>query len=76
MERYADPRHPMEEMVALRVLKIVEPVKDLIKDYDGYVQRPSEGVLIQRSKYTPTLSLKTSMKGAAILPHNFEDLDF
>ncbi|KAF8347418.1 hypothetical protein F5887DRAFT_1281109 [Amanita rubescens] len=60
--------------VALRVLEIVEPVKDLIKDYDGFVHRPTEGALIQRSKYIPMTSLKTTMKGAVILPHNFEDL--
>jgi hypothetical protein len=74
MERYTDPQHPMKEMVAFRVLKIVEPVKDLVQDYDGYVQRPSEGVLIQRSKCPSAFSLKTTMKGAAILPYNFGDL--
>jgi len=74
LERYVRPQRPEKEMVALRVLKIIEPVKDLIKDYDGYVQRPSEGALFQRSKYTPVSSLKTLMNGVATLPHNFEDL--
>ncbi len=60
---------------SLRVLKIVEPVKDLIEDYDGYVQRPTEGALMQRSdSYIPVKDLKTSMKDAALLPHNLEDL--
>ena len=61
-------------MVALRVLKIVEPVKDLIEDYDGYIQRPAEGELIQRTGSIPMRSLRTSMKDAAVLPHNLEDL--
>ncbi|KAF8347401.1 hypothetical protein F5887DRAFT_30134 [Amanita rubescens] len=69
-----EPRRSKIEKVALRVLKIVEPVKDLIEDYDGYVQRPTEGALIQRSYYFPAAELRTSLKDAAVLPYNFEDL--
>jgi len=74
LERYVRPQHPEKERLALRVLKIVEPVKDLIEEYDGFVQRPTEGALIQRLDYVPLSSLKMSMKDAAVLPHNFEDL--
>ncbi|KAF8347386.1 hypothetical protein F5887DRAFT_1172479 [Amanita rubescens] len=76
LERYVRPRRPEEEAVVLRVLKIVEPVKDLIEDYDGHVQRPTEGALIKRIRSTsfPATILKTSVKGLAVLPHNFEDL--
>jgi len=34
--------------VAIRILKIVEPVQDLIKDYSGPVLRPMEGTLLRR----------------------------
>jgi hypothetical protein len=61
-------------MVAFRVLKVIEPVKDLLEDYDGHLQRPTEGALIQRSNSFPVTSLKTSMKSAAVLPDNLEDL--
>ncbi|KAF8351045.1 hypothetical protein F5887DRAFT_1155265 [Amanita rubescens] len=72
MERYV---HCQRSKVALRVLKIVEPVKDLIEDYDGHIQRPTEGALIQRSTFTPVANLNTLLlKCAAVLPHNFEDL--
>ncbi|KAF8340883.1 hypothetical protein F5887DRAFT_1284186 [Amanita rubescens] len=74
MERYASPQRPKDEMVALRILEIVEPVKILIEDYDGHIQRPTEGALIQQSKHIPITILKTAMEGAGILPHNFEDL--
>ena len=74
MECYMLPQRPKDEKAALRVLEIVEPVKDLIENYDGYVQRPTRGALIQRSDYIPVKDLRTSVKGAAILPHDFEDL--
>ncbi len=74
LERFVGPQYSKGEAVALRVLKIVEPVKYLIEDYDGYVQRPTEGALIQRSNRIPVQDLKTSMKNAAFLPHNLEDL--
>ena len=61
-------------MLAFRVLKIVEPVKDLIEVYDGYLKRPTAGALIQRSRSIAAASLKTSMKFATVLLHNFEDL--
>jgi len=75
LERYVSPKFSKEGAVALRVLKIVEPVKDLIEDYDGHVQRSTEGALIQRSDRIPVKELKTSMKDAALLPHNLEDLE-
>jgi hypothetical protein len=71
LELFVRPQRPEKEMVALRVLKIVEPVRDLIKDYDGYVQRPSEGALFQQSRCIQASAL---MNSAATLPHNFEDL--
>ncbi|KAF8347384.1 hypothetical protein F5887DRAFT_881885, partial [Amanita rubescens] len=71
LERYVCPRRPEKELVVFRVLKIVEPVKDLIKNYDGYIQRPTEGALIQRRDSIPAMILK---EDAAILPHNFEDI--
>ena len=59
--------------MALRVLKIIEPVKALLEDYDGYVHQPAEGALIQRSNVDiPVASF--GLKGAAILPLNFDDL--
>ncbi len=69
--------------MALRILKIVEPVQDLVKDYDGRVHRPTEGMLIQRSmlggSHTDPLVVTTSldvamMTHATVLPVNFDDL--
>ena len=63
--------------MALRVLKIIEPVKTLLEDYDGYLHHPAEGALIQRSNVKfPVVSFRMnqSLKGAAILPLNFDDL--
>jgi hypothetical protein len=59
-----------KEKVAFRVLKVVEPVKDLIEGYDGYIQRPTEGSLIQQSNSIPV----TRPKRSIVLPHDFEDL--
>ena len=62
--------------MALRVLKIIEPVKALIEDYDGHVHRPTEGALVQRSNIAnrvPFFNL-SSLKGTASLPLNFDDL--
>ena len=64
----------------MRVLKIMEPVYDLLEDYDGYIHRPVEGALIQRSQHNSnTLTVvvrdsKSNMKDALMLPINFEDL--
>ncbi|KAF8347399.1 hypothetical protein F5887DRAFT_1072391 [Amanita rubescens] len=71
LEVNVGPQRPEKEVMGLRVLKIVEPVKDLIKDYDGHVQRPFEGALFLQSRCTPESTL---MNGAATLPRNFEDL--
>ncbi len=63
--------------MTLRVLKIIEPVKALVDDYDGYLHQPTEGALIQRSSVrhpVAALSLNLSLKGAKILPLNFDDL--
>ena len=57
--------------MALRVLKVVEPVQDLIEDYDGYLQRPTEGSLIQRSD---SIMTRTKYAAMAALPYDFEDL--
>jgi hypothetical protein len=71
---------PYDGKVALRILKIIEPVPDLLKDYDGYIHRPVEGALVQRSQCNfdmPTVvvrDLKANMKDALKLPINFEDL--
>jgi hypothetical protein len=65
---------PKGEITAMRVLKIVNPVKDLIEDYDGYVQRPTEGSLIQRLGSFPVIDLNISMKDVAVLSHNLEDI--
>ncbi|TFK67936.1 hypothetical protein BDN72DRAFT_842430 [Pluteus cervinus] len=39
------PQHPQ---LVVRVMKITEPVKCLIPDYDGYVNPPREGELVTR----------------------------
>lgn len=68
-ERYKDK-------LALRVVKIIEPVQDMLKDYDGYVHRPTEGALVRRSRSTlVTRRIKANRtKDAMMLPLNFEDL--
>ena len=71
LERYG------EDKVVMRVLKILEPVQDLVKDYDGSLCRPTEGELIQRlSDDKPTVVTRSvsMMKDALALPTNLEDL--
>ena len=66
----------------MRIIKIVEPVQDLVKDYDGHIRRPTEGMLVQRSMlgtHTDPLVVTTSldvamMTHATVLPVNFDDL--
>ncbi|KAK2464227.1 hypothetical protein APHAL10511_003684 [Amanita phalloides] len=62
-----------EKRVALRILKIVEPVHERVKDYDRFVRPPAQGELIQRGQ-TPavvTRSLNTNgMMGIASLPED------
>lgn len=69
--------------MALRILEIVEPVRDLVKDYDGHVHRPTAGMLVQRSMLGSSLAdplvVTTSldvamMTHATVLPVNFDDL--
>jgi len=75
-EPSVNPKRPEQDQVALRVLKIIEPVKTLVEDYDGYLHQPTEGMLIQRSNMAhpvPRLRLQT-LKAAATLPLNFDDL--
>ncbi|KAF8623097.1 hypothetical protein AX15_006508 [Amanita polypyramis BW_CC] len=65
---------PGRNTVSLRVLKIVEPVYTLFKDYDSYIHPPAEGVLVQRSLpwQTPVISTRnlitTRMKNVTALP--------
>lgn len=71
---------PHKDRMAMRVLKIIEPVQDLVQDYDGYVHRPKEGAPLERSSVhsgKPTVVvryLREAMKDALMLPVNFEDL--
>ncbi|KAF8350383.1 hypothetical protein F5887DRAFT_1069407 [Amanita rubescens] len=78
LEPYRCPRRPEKNTVAFRIVKIVEPVQDLVKDYDGHLLRPTEGMLLHRpiSPHKVVVrSLDTkSMKDTAMLPINFEDL--
>ncbi|KAF8350382.1 hypothetical protein F5887DRAFT_1069406 [Amanita rubescens] len=83
LEPYMCPRYPNDDRVALRIIKIVEPVQDLVKDYDGHVHRPTEGMLVQRSMLgshtDPLVTITTSldvpmMTHATVLPVNFDDL--
>ncbi|KAF8350353.1 hypothetical protein F5887DRAFT_1125901 [Amanita rubescens] len=72
-----NPKRPEQDQVALRVLKIIEPVKALVEDYDGYLHQPTEGMLVQRSHVgypVASLRLDQSLKAAATLPLNFDDL--
>ncbi|KAF8350356.1 hypothetical protein F5887DRAFT_297990 [Amanita rubescens] len=72
-----NPKRPNQDQVALRVLKIIEPVKSLVEDYDGYLHQPTEGMLVQRSHVghpVAALRLDRSLKAAATLPLNFDDL--
>ena len=76
-EPFVNPKRPEQDQVALRVLKIMEPVKALVEDYDGYLHQPTEGVLIQRSNIGYPVSafgLNRSLKAMATLPFNFDDL--
>ncbi|KAF8350380.1 hypothetical protein F5887DRAFT_298767 [Amanita rubescens] len=76
-EPFVNPKRPEQDLVALRVLKIIEPVKALSEDYDGYIHQPTEGALIQRSNIGRSVvefRLNESLKAAATLPLNFDDL--
>ena len=68
LERYGEDR------LALRVLKILEPVQDLVKDVA--LCRPTEGELIQRlSGDKPVVVTRSlNMKDALALPMNIEDI--
>ena len=68
LERYGD------DQVALRVLKILEPVRDLVKDYDGPLCRPTEGELIQELLGDKTAVVTRNLSDALTLPINLEDL--
>lgn len=67
---------PYGDMLALRVVKIIEPVQDMLKDYDGFVHRPTEGALVRRSplKLVTRRIKAIRTKDALMLPVNFEDL--
>jgi hypothetical protein len=63
----------------MRVLKIVEPVQDLVEDYDGRICRPKEGELVQRSGFKhPDAGVVRKPIGESVkelnLPVHFEDL--
>ena len=70
LERYG------EDKVALRVLKILEPVQNSDSDYDRFICRPTEGELIQRlSGDKPVVVTRSlNMKDALTLPMNIEDI--
>ena len=64
------------EKLALRVLKILEPVQNSDSDYDRFICRPTEGELIQRLSGDKTVVVTRSlnMKDALTLPMNIEDI--
>ncbi|KAF8350352.1 hypothetical protein F5887DRAFT_1125899 [Amanita rubescens] len=72
------PKHPEQLQVALCVLKIIEPVKVLVEDYDGYLRQPTEGALFQRSNIGYPVPAFTkphqSLKALTTLPLNLNDL--
>ncbi|RDB30810.1 hypothetical protein Hypma_005772 [Hypsizygus marmoreus] len=45
------PQHP-KNTVVFRVIKIIEPVKCVIDDYDGYMHEPREGYLLTSGWWT------------------------
>ncbi|KAF8350351.1 hypothetical protein F5887DRAFT_1069382 [Amanita rubescens] len=72
-----NPKHPEQDLLALRVLKIIEPVKVLVEDYGGYLHQPTEGALFQRSNISypvPAFKSHHSLKALTTLPLNFDDL--
>lgn len=64
LERYG------ADKVALRVLKILEP---LVQDHDDFLCRPTEGELIKRSSGV-VVKRGLSVRDTLTLPMNFEDL--
>lgn len=80
LEPYVDPERPDENRVAFRVLRVIEPVHVLLKDYDYYIHPPTEGSLVQRSfswqaPAAITRSLDTdSLRSAMMLPPNYGDI--
>lgn len=68
-----------DHQLAMRILKIVEPVQDLIKDYDGRIRRPVEGELVKisdgRGGTTDVMRhMGVSMEDALKLPVHLEDV--
>jgi hypothetical protein len=52
LERSTLPQHSGTRTIALRILKIVTPVKCVIPNYDGHVVQPEEGKLHRRVPLT------------------------
>ena len=48
-ERSTLPDHKGTRTVVLRFLKIIEPVKCVVRSYDGYIVQPKEGELHRRT---------------------------
>ena len=70
---------PYNDRLAMRVLKILEPVQDLIEGYDGRIHRPKEGELVQRSGFKhPDAGVVKKLIGESVkelnLPVHLEDL--
>ena len=67
---------PYEGRLAVRVLKILEPVQDLVEGYKGFIHRPVEGELVQRSHATGVVTrpMAESVKELTSFPVHFEDL--
>ena len=60
LERSTLPEHKGTRTVALRFLKIIEPVKCVIPLYDGHVCCPKEGELQRRADKVWNLDIDTS----------------
>ncbi|KAF9812235.1 hypothetical protein IEO21_06275 [Rhodonia placenta] len=50
LERSTLPNHAQRRVVVLRVLEIIEPIRPIVPDYDGYLEPPAEGALLQRGR--------------------------
>ncbi|KAF8332493.1 hypothetical protein F5887DRAFT_920986 [Amanita rubescens] len=74
LEPLVNPKRPEQGQLAIRVLKIIEPVKALVENYDGYLHQPTEGVLVQRSNMALPVPARRLYQAVATLPLNFDDL--
>lgn len=59
-ERSTLEEHASRWILFIRVLKIIEPVRCLVPDYDGYMEEPKEGALISRHGTAVSIDLENS----------------